>query len=185
MITAVIGIFLGMPITSSVVMGAIVAMSSAAIVIKQLIDQREIKTKHGLHALGILLFQNLAFIPIIVLVMSLSVVENGQSLWWILLWSLFKGIFAIGIILFVGRWLLRPLFNLIQSTQLIELFTLCVLLVSLGSAWITNALGVSYALGAFLAGIMLSESKYRHQIKVEIRPFRDILLGLFFITLAR
>ncbi|MCP3679817.1 MAG: hypothetical protein GY782_05920 [Gammaproteobacteria bacterium] len=184
MITTIIGVGLGMSIISSVVMGAIVSMSSTAIVVKQLIDQQEIKSKHGLHALGILLFQDLAFIPIIIVIANLHAAEKGQPLWWILLGSFFKGIIAVGLILVIGRWLLRPLFRLIKSTQLMELFTLSVLLVSVGSAWLTNVLGVSYALGAFLAGMMLSECEYRHQIKVEIRPFRDILLGLFFISVG-
>jgi monovalent cation:H+ antiporter-2, CPA2 family len=183
-ITAAIGVFLGMSIIASVVMGAIVAMSSTAIVIKQLIDQKELKEKHGLNALGILLFQDMAVIPIIVLIASLPAVAKGESFWWILLWSLFKGAIAIGLILVIGRWLLKPLFHLIASTKLVELFTLCVLLVSVGSAWLTDVLGLSYALGAFLAGIMLAEGEYRYQIKVEIRPFRDILLGLFFISIG-
>lgn len=183
-ITMVVGYFIGIPIISSLALGAVVAMSSTAIVIKQLVSQSELKEKHGLHALGMLLFQDLAFIPIIVIIASFSAAGSGESFWWVLLWALLKGIVAVGVILAVGRWLLRPLFDHIKSTQLIELFTLCVLLIAVGSAWLTHALGVSYALGAFLAGMMLSESEHRHQIKTEIRPFRDILLGIFFISVG-
>jgi monovalent cation:H+ antiporter-2, CPA2 family len=183
-ITAGMGFLLGMPFIASVVMGAVVAMSSTAIVIKQLVDQKEMKTKHGLNALGVLLFQDLAFIPIIVVMASLSAADQGHALSWVLSWSLVKGIIAVGFILLIGRWLLRPLLHRIQSTQLMELFTSCVLLIAIGSAWVTHTLGVSYALGAFLAGIMLSESEYRHQIRTEIRPFRDILLGIFFVSIG-
>src|SRR4029077_6810578 len=84
----------------------------------------------------------------------------------------------------MGRWLLRPLFRLISKTRAVELFTLTVLLVTLTAAWLTHRLGLSFALGAFLAGMMLAETEFRHQIEVEIRPFRDILLGLFFITIG-
>jgi CPA2 family monovalent cation:H+ antiporter-2 len=98
--------------------------------------------------------------------------------------ALLKGIVAILLIFMMGRWLLRPLFRLISKTRAIELFTLTVLLVTLTAAWLTHLLGLSFALGAFLAGIMLAETEFRHQIEVEIRPFRDILLGLFFITIG-
>src|SRR4029079_5349850 len=91
---------------------------------------------------------------------------------------------SMTLIFMMGRWCFKPLFRIIAKTRAIELFTLTVLLVTLGAAWITNMLGLSFALGAFLAGMMLAETEFRHQIAVEIRPFRDILLGLFFITIG-
>lgn len=182
-ITTGIGIFLGMTNLSALVVGSIVAMSSTAIVVKQLGDQAELYSPHGLDAMGILLLQDLAVIPIIILIAGLANTDH-HSLQTILLYALLKGMFAIALIFFMGRWLLRPLFRIISKTRTVELFTLTVLLVTLTSAWLTNLLGLSYALGAFLAGIMLAETEFRHQIKVEIRPFRDILLGLFFMSIG-
>jgi CPA2 family monovalent cation:H+ antiporter-2 len=94
------------------------------------------------------------------------------------------GVLAIIAVLAAGRWLLRPLFHVIAHSRLRELFTLTVLLVVLASAWVSHSAGLSYALGAFLAGMMLAETEYRHQIDSVIRPFRDLLLGLFFISVG-
>jgi monovalent cation:H+ antiporter-2, CPA2 family len=174
---------LGIAPLPAIVIGCIATMSSTAIVLKQLQDQLELYTPHGLNAVGVLLFQDLAVIPFIILIPSLAM-GTDQSLTHILLWAFLKGIVAILLIFTVGRWLLRPLFHLIAKTRAVELFTLTVLMVTLTSAWLTHTLGLSFALGAFLAGIMLAETEFRHQIEVEIRPFRDILLGLFFITIG-
>jgi CPA2 family monovalent cation:H+ antiporter-2 len=182
-ITTLVGIFLGMTKLSALTVGSIVAMSSTAIVVKQLNDQSELHSAHGLKAVGILLFQDLAVIPIIILIAGLA--KSGHhSLSLILSLALVKGILAMLVIFLMGRWLLKPLFRVISKTRTVELFTLTVLLVTLTSAWLTNLFGLSYALGAFLAGIMLAETEFRHQIEVEIRPFRDILLGLFFMTIG-
>ena len=174
---------LGMSLLAALVTGSIVSMSSTALVVKQLNDQFELQSPHGLNAVGILLFQDLAVIPIIILISSLTK-ESHQALAVTLLWAVLKGILAIGLIFILGRWLLKPLFHFITKSRTIELFTLTVLLVTLTAAWITQSLGLSYALGAFLAGMMLAETQYRHQIEIEIRPFRDILLALFFITIG-
>lgn len=182
-IAAVIGMRLGMPAISSIVVGGVVAMSSTAIVIKQLSSQQELHTKHGVNTVGILLFQDLAVIPVLVLISNLS--STGvHGIWIILLWSLVKGLFAIAAIIAIGKWLLNPLFKMISITRVEEFFTLTVLFVSVGAAWLTNTLGLSYALGAFLAGMMLAECEFKHQITAEIRPFRDLLLGLFFISIG-
>jgi CPA2 family monovalent cation:H+ antiporter-2 len=183
LITTLIAKCLGMSTISAVIVGGIVAMSSTAIVVKQLNDQLELHSRHGLNAISILLFQDLAVIPFIILISGLAKPGN-ISLFSLFAWALIKGILAIFLILFAGKKILRPLFRLISRTRAIELFTLAVLLVTLTAAWLTNLLGLSFALGAFLAGIMLAETEFRHQIEVEIRPFRDILLGLFFITIG-
>src|SRR5579883_1925216 len=133
--------------------------------------------------IGILLFQDVAVIPLIILITSFGgITEHHLSS--VLLWAMLKGAAAILIIFALGRWLLRPLFRSISKTHSIELFTLCVLVVSVAASWITEILGLSYAFGAFLAGVMLAETEFRHQIEVEIRPFRDILLALFFISVG-
>lgn len=182
-ITTLCGIELGMTIISAVIVGGVVAMSSTAIVVKQLNDQMELYSPHGLNAIGILLFQDLAVIPFFILISGLTK-HGSESLVSIFIWAILKGILAIFVIYIMGTWLLRPLFRMISKTRAIELFTLTVLLVTLTSAWLTHQFGLSFALGAFLAGIMLSETEFRHQIEVEIRPFRDILLGLFFISIG-
>ena len=184
LITTLVGKWFGIPTLSAIVIGSIAAMSSTAIVIKQMQDQLELYTPYGLNAIGVLLFQDLAVIPFIILIPSLATGAEEQNLALILALALLNGLVAIALIFTVGRWLLRPLFHLIAKTRAIELFTLTVLMVTLTSAWLTHTLGLSFALGAFLAGIMLAETEFRHQIEVEIRPFRDILLGLFFITIG-
>lgn len=186
LITTLIGQLVGVRFIMAFIIGAIVAMSSTAIVSKILTDRLEIAAQHGTNAIGILLFQDLAVVPFLILIASLGTLTTHATplIATNLLWALIKGLFAIGLILSMGRWLLRPLFHYIASTRILELFTLTVLLVTLGAAWFTNMMGLSLALGAFLAGIMLGETEYRHQIEVEIRPFRDVLLGLFFISIG-
>lgn len=183
LITAIIGKCIGMTLTETIVIGCVVAMSSTAIALKQLKEQLEINTPHGNAALGILLFQDLAVIPVLILIPSLVDVHSYLLLK-SLSWALLKGAAAFILILTLGRWVLRPLFFRIAETHSIELFTLTVLLVTLGFAWFTHFLGLSLALGAFLAGMMLGETEFRHQIEAEVRPFRDIFLGLFFISIG-
>lgn len=182
-ITAIIGHFLGMTMLPAWVVGGIVAMSSTAIVIKQLDDQSELYTTYGLNAIGILLFQDIAVIPFVIFIVALAS-HAHSGLPYTFLLAFIKGSLAVMLITFSGRFLLKPLFHQIAKTHAIELFTLTVILITLAAAWVTNKLGLSYSLGAFVAGIMLSETEFRHQIEVEIRPFRDILLGLFFITIG-
>lgn len=182
-ITTGVGIWVGMAPLGALIVGGIVAMSSTAIVVKQLSDQVELQERHGRNSIAILLFQDLAVIPFLILIASFAD-ASYKALPTLLSIALIKGIVAIIVILAVGYWLLRPVFRMIAKTRVVELFTLAVLLVTLAAAWLTHALGLSYALGAFLAGIMLGETEFRHQIEIEIRPFRDVLLGLFFITIG-
>lgn len=174
-VTTFIGLLLGMTVNESVIMGCVVAMSSTALVVKQLSEQFEIQSKYGLNTVGILLFQDLAVIPVLVIIANLST-TGAQTLYLSLLLALLKGLIALVAIIAIGRWLLKPLFHIIASTRIIELFTLSVLFVVMGAAWITASLGLTLASGAFLSGIMLGETEFRHQIKSEIRPFRDLLL---------
>jgi CPA2 family monovalent cation:H+ antiporter-2 len=172
----------GLDVTIALVLGGALAMSSTAIVIRQLGDQAEINRTHGRLAVGILLGQDLAFVPLLALVsvlQSQAAFELRPALV-----AALKGAAALVLVLAAGRWLLRPLFQEIARARSRELFLLAVLLVALGSAWATDAVGLSLALGAFLAGMMLAETEYRHQIESVIQPFRDILLGLFFITVG-
>jgi monovalent cation:H+ antiporter-2, CPA2 family len=174
--------FLGAPLLVATVLGGALAMSSTAIVIRQLTDQLEINKPHGRLAVGILLFQDLAFVPLL----ALESAQRGQVSLEpaFIAGAILRAGIALLFVIAVGRWLLRPLFHEITHARSTEVFTLTVLLVTLASAWATNKAGLSLALGAFLAGMMLAETEYRHQIEVVIRPFRDILLGLFFITVG-
>lgn len=183
LITSLIAMFLPMTKSEAILVGSIVAMSSTAIVMKQLNEQFELHTVHGMNAVGILLFQDLAVIPLLILVPSL-VISANYNVTQYLLWALVKGVIAISVILIVGRWVLRPTFYQIAKRRSVELFTLMALLVTLGTAWITQQLGLSLALGAFLAGIMLGETEFRHQLEDVVRPFRDVLLALFFISIG-
>lgn len=182
-ITAIVGLWFGMNLISAIVVGGIAAMSSTAVVTKLISEQAELHLKYGINALGILLFQDLSVIPLIILIASLPLTSQ-QSVILIFLSAVGKSIFSILLIYLLGRKLLQPLFRTISATHISEFFTLTVLLVTLFSAWLTHFLGLSYALGAFLSGIMLSETEFRHQIEIEIRPFRDILVGLFFVTVG-
>ena len=173
----------GVPWLVAVVLGGAISMSSTAILLQQLTERSELNRTHGRLAFAMLLFQDLAFVPFLalgsVLVSGEDQLQLGAGLVPVL-----GGVLAIGAVLAAGRWLLRPLFHVIAHSRLRELFTLTVLLVVLSSAWICHSAGLSFALGAFLAGMMLAETEYRHQIEAVIRPFRDILLGLFFISVG-
>jgi CPA2 family monovalent cation:H+ antiporter-2 len=167
----------------AIVIGGAVAMSSTAITISQLTEQSENNRTHGRLAVAICLFQDLAFTLLLALESSLS--RTGEAGDWrhLALAIAIAGL-ALGLVLAAGRWLLRPLFLLIASVRSAELFSLAVLLVVLASAWATHGVGLSLALGAFLAGMMLAETEFRHQIEATIRSYRDVLLGLFFITVG-
>jgi len=170
-------------LTVALIVGGALAMSSTAIVIRQLTDQGELNQSHARIAIGILLFQDLAFVPFLALESALAG-NTGQLQIGPILGSIARAAIALVLVLTVLRWIVRPLFHEIGRLRSTELFTLTALLVSLGAAWATHEVGLSMALGAFLAGMLLAETEYRHQIESVIRPFRDVLLGLFFITIG-
>jgi CPA2 family monovalent cation:H+ antiporter-2 len=167
----------------AIVVGGAVAMSSTAIVLQQLTEQSELNRTHGRLSFAVLLFQDLAFVPLLALTTALTRGGDAFTLTSVVR-LVFGGLLALVLVLAIGRWLLRPLFYEIAHSRLRELFTLTVLLVVLSSAWITHQVGLSMALGAFLAGMMLAETEYRHQVEAAVRPFRELLLGLFFISVG-
>jgi CPA2 family monovalent cation:H+ antiporter-2 len=174
---------LGVGWASGMVVGGALAMSSTAIVLHQLTDQAELNRTHGRLAFAVVLFQDLAFVPLLALASALG--SSGGNFTPVMLARLAgEGLLALVLVLAIGRWLLRPLFYEIAHSRLRELFTLTVLLVVLSCAWITEQVGLSMALGAFLAGMMLAETEYRHQVESTVRPFRELLLGLFFISVG-
>lgn len=174
---------LGTSEETAFVIGSVIALSSTAIVIKQLGEQLETDSRHGNASIAILLFQDVAVVPILVIIPALAS-DSDTAFMLDLGYSFAMGVIVTVVMLAIGRWLLRPIFHEIASAHSAELFTLAVLLVALLSAWATESAGLSMALGAFLAGMMLSETEFKHQIENDIRPFRDVLLGLFFITVG-
>lgn len=170
--------------TAITIAGAL-ALSSTAVATKLLVEQNELHQEHGKLCLSILLFQDLAAIPFLILVPSFAIdAAGGEALTDTLLHALVIGTLVLVTMLAIGRWLLRPMFHHIASARSTELFMLSTLLIVLVSAFITEHFGLSLALGAFLSGVMLAETEYVHQIEADILPFRDILLGLFFITVG-
>ena len=167
---------------AALVIGGVLSMSSTAIISKVLAEQAALHSTHGKQTMGVLLFQDLAVIPLLVLVPALSL--SGEQMFSSVALSLLKAALALALILFVGQKVMRPLFHLVASQKSSELFVLTVLLVTLGLALATEVAGVSLALGAFLAGMLIAETEYRYQVEDDIKPFRDVLLGLFFITIG-
>ena len=167
----------------AVLIGGAVAMSSTAIIIAQLTEQSENNRTHGRLAVAICLFQDLSFPLLLALLSALSGGVGSVNAAHIL-GAIGLSALALLLVLAAGRWLLRPLFLMIASVRSAELFSLAVLLAVLASAWATQAVGLSLALGAFLAGMMLAETEFRHQVEATIRSYREVLLGLFFITVG-
>ncbi|MBV8497539.1 MAG: cation:proton antiporter [Gammaproteobacteria bacterium] len=180
---ALLARLLGTAWLPAVVLGGAVAMSSTAILLQQLTERAELNRTHGRLAFAMLLFQDLAFVPLLALGTLLAAGTERFRLAESAL-AVLGGVLALVAVLAAGRWLLRPLFHVIAHSRLRELFTLAVLLVVLSSAGASHIAGMSFALGAFLSGMMLAETEYRHQIESAIRPFRDILVGLFFISVG-
>lgn len=178
------GYFLGLPLKTAFVAAGALALSSTAVVIKQLAEQHELNTVHGRLSIGILLFQDLAAVLFLILIPTLAENISGTEMLMPIFFALVKGISVCLISALVGKKLLRPVFHEVAKSHSNELFMLTALLVALSAAWLTHHLQLSMALGAFLAGLMLGETEFRHQIEIDIRPFRDVLLGLFFVTIG-
>jgi len=186
--TAVIGgasWWLGLPPATAFVIGAVFAQSSTSIISKQLAEQGEEHSRHGRLGVAMSVFQDVTAVPFVVIIPVLSVIDNDASvLFEALDWALAKAVLDFLLVFFLGRWLLRPLFHAVTARRSAELFTLTVLFVSLLAAWTTSNLGLSMAFGAFLVGMMLGETEFRHQVESTIRPFRDVLIGLFFVSIG-
>lgn len=165
---------------ASLALGGALAMSSTAILSKLLADRRELDAAHGREVMGVLLFQDLAVVPLLVLIPALS--QPVETLAGEVGWALAKAAVLLALVLFVGQRLMRAWFGLVARRKSSELFMLNVLLVTLGFATITEMAGLSPALGAFVAGMLISETEYRYQVEEDIKPFRDVLLGLFFVS---
>jgi len=178
----VLGPHLGFGAPGAFALGAALAMSSTAILMKVLVERLELESAHGRRIVGVLLLQDLAVVPLLVIVPSLS--SPPAQLGIALLGAAAKAAVLLAVLLLGGRSLLRAWLHLVARRRSQELFMLNLLLVSLGLAWLAEQFGLSPALGAFVAGMLISETEYRHHVEEDIKPFRDVLLGLFFVTIG-
>ncbi|MBM3391242.1 MAG: potassium transporter [Betaproteobacteria bacterium] len=172
----------GLTLSAGIALGGILAMSSTALVVKMLAERLQLESKHGREIIGVLLFQDLAVVPLLIVVPALS--QPAEAMAGTLAVAAAKAAVVLSLILFFGQRLMRGWFHIVARRRSTELFMLNVLLVTLGLAWLTELAGLSLALGAFLAGMLISETEYRYQVEEDIKPFRDVLLGLFFITVG-
>jgi len=174
--------FLGAPWQAALAVGGALAMSSTAIVLRIVAERRQLDTPHGRDIIGVLLFQDLAVIPLLIVIPAIA--EGSGELAERLAVAVFKAAVVLVALLFVGQRLMRGWFHVVARRRSHELFILNVLLITLGLAWLTERAGLSLALGAFLAGMLIAETEYRHQVEEDIRPFREVLLGLFFVAMG-
>ena len=167
---------------TALALGGIMAMSSTAIVIKVTSERAELETEHGKRVIGILLFQDLAVVPLLVLIPALG--SSPDSMAWGIGLAVVKASALLLLLLTGGQRVLRWWLRLVVKRRSEELFMLNLLLITLGLAWLTEHAGLSLALGAFVAGMLISETEFKHQVETDIKPFHDVLLGLFFITIG-
>ena len=168
---------------AAIALGSALAMSSTAIVVKLMADRVELESPHGQRVMGVLLFQDLAVVPLLVLIPALA--DMGEhNLWKVLSIALLKASVLVGLLLWGGQRLMREWLHLVARRKSDELFMLNLLLMTLGLAWMTELAGLSLAMGAFLAGMLIAETDFKHKVEDDIRPFHDVLLGLFFITIG-
>lgn len=186
-VTAALGALLawtvGLAPAAAFVVGGALALSSTAVVSRELSRRDELGQPHGRLSVAVLIFQDLAVVPFLILIPVLAG-DSDNGVWGAIGWALLTGAIVIALMMVAGRWMLRPLFRRIAERGSEELFTLTALLFALAASWLTEFAGLSLALGAFLAGVMLSETEYRHRLSEEIRPFRDVLLGFFFVVIG-
>ena len=166
----------------SVVLGGALAMSSTAIVVKLMAERLELESEHGKRVMGVLLFQDLAVVPLLVLIPALS--SPAEEMLIAMAWAGLKAAVLLTLLLVGGQRVMRWWLTLVARRKSEELFMLNLLLVTLGLAYLTEHAGLSLALGAFVAGMLVAETEYKHQVETDIRPFHDVLLGLFFITIG-
>jgi CPA2 family monovalent cation:H+ antiporter-2 len=179
LIATVLARVAGIPWLAGLALGGALAMSSTAMLSKLL---TELDAPHGREVIGVLLFQDIAVVPLLVLIPALS--QPLDVMAEALLWAGIKAAVLLSLVLFIGQRALSAWFYLVARRRSAELFMLNVLLITLGLAWLTELAGLSLALGAFTAGMLIGETEYRYQVEEDIKPFRDVLLGLFFVAIG-
>ncbi|MCK2126646.1 cation:proton antiporter [Thauera aromatica] len=174
----------GNAVEASVILGTVLAFSSTAIVMQLLIQRRELGTPLGQSAFAILLFQDLAVVPLLVLISILGAAAGEGSFAVLLGSALLKGVLTVLALYLIGRRVIRPLFHQIASNRQPDTFTALTLLTTLGVATLTWMAGLSMALGALLAGLLIAETEFRHEVEITIEPFKGLLMGLFFMSVG-
>jgi CPA2 family monovalent cation:H+ antiporter-2 len=182
LVIGVIAYAFGNPPAAALVLGLCLALSSTAVVVQILVERRELGTPVGRASFAVLLLQDLALVPLLVLLSALG--STGASVSELAGSAALKALIAIALIVVIGRWVLGPLFRRVSSLRQPGAFMALTLLVVIGTATFTAAAGLSAALGAFLAGLLLAETEYRHEVEVSIEPFRALLMGLFFLSVG-
>ena len=165
-----------------IALGGVFAMSSTAVLTKLLVERQQLDSAHGREIMGVLLFQDLAVVPLLVIIPSLT--QPPEKLAMLLGVALVKAVIVLAVILVFGQKLMRKWFHFVARAKSSEVFVLNVLLITLSLATITELAGLSLALGAFVAGMLISETEYKMQVEEDIKPFRDVLMGLFFVTIG-
>ncbi|KIO37275.1 monovalent cation:proton antiporter family protein [Shewanella sp. cp20] len=182
-LTMCISMLMGLNLSESIVVGSAIALSSTAIVLKLLNERGWLRRRHGELSVSVLLFQDLAVVPLLILMPLLA--SDGEMLsWHEILLAMGEGVLAFVALMAVGKWALPKVFDEVARSRSNELFVLSTLVVALVTGALTQWLGLSMALGAFIAGMLLGESQYKRQLEADIRPFRDLLMGLFFISIG-
>jgi CPA2 family monovalent cation:H+ antiporter-2 len=177
-----LGVRWGLGWQGAVVLGAAFAMSSTAIVVKLMAERLELESEHGRRVMGVLLFQDLAVVPLLVLIPALG--DSGENMARVIGLALLKATVLLTLLLVGGQRVMRWWLTIVARRKSEELFVLNLLLIPLGLAYLTEHAGLSLALGAFVAGMLIAETEFKHQVETDIRPFHDVLLGLFFITIG-
>ncbi len=178
-----LGFAWGLSWQSALALGSAMAMSSTAIVVKLMVDRVELESPHGQRVMGVLLFQDLAVVPLLVLIPALA--DMGEhNIWEVLSVAMLKAAVLVGLLLWGGQRVIRFWLQLVARRKSDELFMLNLLFMTLGLSWLTELAGLSLAMGAFLAGMLIAETDFKHKVEEDIRPFHDVLLGLFFITIG-
>ncbi|HMX15203.1 MAG TPA: cation:proton antiporter [Rhodocyclaceae bacterium] len=172
----------GASMRQGIALGGVVAMSSTAVLSRLLAERLELESAHGREVIGVLLFQDLAVVPLMILLPALT--QAPEAFAATLLPELAKAVAVLAVVIFFGQRLMGLWFFIVARRKSAELFVLNVLLITLGLAYVTEQAGLSLALGAFTAGMLISETEYRYQVEEDIKPFRDVLLGLFFVTVG-
>ena len=182
LLVMIAGYFFKMDWRATLALGGILSMSSTAIVSKMLVERAELNLPYGQQMMGVLLFQDLAVVPLLIIIPALA--SPPGNLTATLVYALLKAALVLLILLVFGQHVMRRWLHVVAGQKSPELFTLNVLLITLGLAYLTESAGLSLALGAFVAGMLISETEYRYQVEEDIKPFRDVLLGLFFVTIG-
>lgn len=181
-VLAVVSGLFGMSWQGALAVGAVLALSSTAILSKMLVEKMALDTPYGKEVIGVLLFQDIAVVPLIIIIPAFS--QPPEQLAMALGIAALKAVAVLGLVLFLGQRMMRAWFYAVARGRSSELFMLNVLLITLGLAYVTELAGLSLALGAFMAGMLISETEYRYQVEEDIKPFRDVLMGFFFVTVG-